>query len=100
MQRCAHLHRVPLGRISFKGALDTVCHWSAVIAAAGERPRKQDKLINQMLAAMARDPVPERPHRSEPRARKRRPQKLPVTDQAEASNGEPTTPQSPASGTS
>jgi len=73
MQRSAHLHRVPLGRISFKGSLDTVRHWSAVIAAAGERPRKQDQLIDQMLVAMARDPVPERSARSEPRARKRRP---------------------------
>jgi len=73
MQRSAHLHRVPLGRMSFKGSLDTVRHWSAVIAAAGERPRKQEQLIDQMLAAMARDPVPERPGRSEPRARKRRP---------------------------
>ncbi len=73
MQRSAHLHRVPLGRISFKGSLDTVRHWSAVIAAAGETPRKQEQLIDQMLAAIARDPVPPRPGRSEPRARKRRP---------------------------
>lgn len=73
MQRSAHLHRVALGRMSFKGSLDTVRHWAAVIAAAGAKPRKQDQLIDQMLAAMARDPVTERPGRSEPRARKRRP---------------------------
>jgi hypothetical protein len=73
MQRSAHLHHVPLGRISFKGSLDTLRHWSAVIAAAGETPRKQDELIAQMFACIARDLVPERPERSEPRAKKRRP---------------------------
>ena len=72
MQRSAHLHHVPLGRISFKGSLDTLRHWSAAIAAAGETPRKQDLLIAQMLSALARDLVPERPERSEPRAKKRR----------------------------
>ena len=73
MQRSAHLHRVPLERISFKGSLDTVRHWAAVIAAAGATPRKQDALIEQMLTAIARDPLPQRPSRSEPRAKKRRP---------------------------
>jgi hypothetical protein len=73
MQRSAHLHDVPLGRISFKGALDTLRHWSQVIAAASNRPRKQDRLIDEMLAIIARDVVPERPGRSEPRAKKRRP---------------------------
>lgn len=73
MQRSAHLHHVPLARISFKGSLDALRHWSAVIAAAGATPRKQDQLIAQMLASIARDPVPERPGRSEPRAKKRRP---------------------------
>ncbi len=72
MQRSAHLHRVALERISFKGSLDTLRHWTSVIAAAGGTPRKQDQLIDQMLATIARDPVPERPGRSEPRARKRR----------------------------
>ena len=73
MQRAAHLHRVALRRISFKGTLDTVRHWAAVIAAAGKAPRKQETLIDQMLAAIAHDPLPLRPERSEPRARKRRP---------------------------
>jgi hypothetical protein len=72
MQRSAHRHRVPLERISFKGSLDTLRHWTSPIAAAGGTPRKQDQLIDQMLATIARDPVPERPGRSEPRARKRR----------------------------
>jgi len=73
MQRSAHLHHVPLDRISFKGSLDTLRHWSAMIAAAGNTPRKQDQLIDQMLTSIALDLVPERPERSEPRAKKRRP---------------------------
>jgi hypothetical protein len=72
MQRSGHLHHVPLDRISFKGTLDALRHWSTVIAAAGATPRKQNQLIDQMLATIARDVVPARPGRSEPRARKRR----------------------------
>lgn len=72
MQRSAHLHQVPLGRISFKGTLDTLRHWSPLIAAAEQTPRQQQKLIDQMLGLIAGDPVPERPGRSEPRAKKRR----------------------------
>jgi hypothetical protein len=72
MQRSAHVHHVPLSRISFKGTLDTLRHWSGLIAAAGRTPRQQTKLIDQMLALIAGDPVPARPGRSEPRAKKRR----------------------------
>lgn len=72
MQRSAHLHDVPLTRISFKGTLDTLRHWSVLIAAAGKTPRQQAKLIDQLLALIAADLVPERPGRSEPRAKKRR----------------------------
>ena len=73
MQRAAHGHGVPLGRISFKGTLDALRQWSAVIAAAAAHPKKQDVLIEELLAVIARDPVPQRPGRSEPRAKKRRP---------------------------
>jgi hypothetical protein len=73
MQKAAHLHEVPLERLSFKGSLDTLRHWAAAIHASSKTPRKQAELINRMLAAIASDPVPFRPGRSEPRARKRRP---------------------------
>jgi len=72
MQRSAHLHRIALTRLSFKGTLDTLRHWTPLIAAAEATPRRQQELIDQMLALIAADPVPERPGRSEPRARKRR----------------------------
>lgn len=73
MQRAAHVHHTPLGRLSFKGSLDTTRHFAAAIHAASATPRRQDALIVEMLAAIAFDPVPLRPDRSEPRARKRRP---------------------------
>ena len=72
MQRSAHLHHVPLRRMSFKGTLDTLRHWSVRIAAAGRHPSTQQALIDQMLDLLARDLLPERPDRSEPRAKKRR----------------------------
>ena len=72
MQRAAADHHVELGRLSFKGSLDTVRHFAAAIHAARPAPRRQDALIEQMLALIAGDPVPERPQRSEPRAKKRR----------------------------
>ena len=72
MQRSAHLHHAPLARLSFKGTLDTLRHWSGLIAAAGNTPRQQQKLIDQMLELIAGDLVPDRPGRSEPRAKKRR----------------------------
>jgi len=73
MQKAASTHQVDLGRISFKGTLDTVRHSANAIHAARATPRRQDALIEQMLATIASDPVPERPGRSEPRAKKRRP---------------------------
>jgi len=73
MQRAAHVHHKPLGRISFKGAQDTVRQFASAIHACSSNRKKQDELIAQMLALIAADTVPERPGRSEPRARKRRP---------------------------
>lgn len=73
MQRSAHGHDLPLGRLSFRGSLDALRQWSGVIAAATAHPKRQDALIEELLAVIARDPVPARPNRSEPRARKRRP---------------------------
>jgi hypothetical protein len=73
MQRAAHVHLRPLARISFKGSQDTVRHFASAIHACSSNRKKQDELIAQMLAIIASDPVPERPNRSEPRAKKRRP---------------------------
>lgn len=74
MQRAAHQHKVPLDRISFKATLDTSRHFADVIHAASTTPRKQQALIAEMLTLIATtNLIPERPGRSEPRAKKRRP---------------------------
>lgn len=73
MQRAALRHRVDLSRLSFKGSLDTLRHFAPAIDAARAKPGARDRLIDEMLRLIAEDPVPLRPNRSEPRARKRRP---------------------------
>jgi len=73
MQKAAHLHDVPLERLSFKGSLDALRHSAQAIHASAQQPRKQAALIDQLLTQIAGDPVPRRPGRLEPRARKRRP---------------------------
>ena len=73
-RQAASTHAASLGRISLKGALDTVRHFAAAIHAARATPRKQEALIAEMLAIIAADRVPDRPGRSEPRAKQRRAQ--------------------------
>ena len=58
--------------MSFKGTVDSVRQFSLAIAQARSK-RKQHRLILELLQVIARDQVPERPHRLEPRAVKRRP---------------------------
>ena len=73
MQKSAHSHHVPVNRISFKATLDTSRHFADVIHAAAKTPRKQQALIDEMLSLIATHLIPERPGRSEPRTKKRRP---------------------------
>jgi hypothetical protein len=73
MQAAAQRHHVELGRLSFKGSLDTVRHFADTIHAVSGQPRRQRELYDQLLAAIANDELPWRPDRNEPRARKRRP---------------------------
>ena len=73
MQEAGIVHHLPLARISFKGTLDSLHHYADAIHALSGRPRRQAAMLEQLLQAMAEDPLPERPGRSEPRARKRRP---------------------------
>ena len=77
-QKAAGTHQAELGRMSFKGTLNTVRHFANAIHAARATPRRQDALIDQMLATIASDPVPERSGRGEPRAKKRRAKNYPL----------------------
>ena len=58
-------------RLSFKGALDALIQYAAVLPAEGSR--KQHNAIERMLENIASDLLPFRPFRREPRCLKRRP---------------------------
>lgn len=68
---------VELDRMSFKGTVDSVRQFSLAIAQARSK-KKQRQLIVELLEAIARDQVPLRPDRREPRAVKRRPKAFPL----------------------
>ncbi len=80
MSEAASLHEAPLDRLSFKGSVDTLRHFSLVIAQARSR-RQRSALIADLLAALAQSTVPLRPHRVEPRCQKRRYRSYPVLTQ-------------------
>jgi hypothetical protein len=73
MQRASLIYHVPLGRLSFKGCLDSLHHFADAIHAAHAKPTRQRQLFDALLLTIATDQVPLRPHRSEPRVKKRRP---------------------------
>jgi len=73
MQKAALTHDVDLNRLSFKGCLDAVRQFANAAAGAEDKPRTISAMIEEMLRAIAQDPNPHRPGRSEPRVRKRRP---------------------------
>jgi hypothetical protein len=72
MQTSALSHGADLGRLSFKGTLDTVRHFANAAHAADGKPKTIQALSEELLMAIAKDPNPFRPGRSEPRAVKRR----------------------------
>jgi hypothetical protein len=72
MAQAATIHPAPLDRLSFKGTVDAVRQFSVAIAQARSK-KKRSQLLGALLEVIARDQVPERPGRREPRAVKRRP---------------------------
>lgn len=69
MLEAAWTHSVALERLSFKGTVDTLRQWTPLMAPtmfAFKHARQE------LLRIIAADQVPNRPNRSEPRARKRR----------------------------
>jgi hypothetical protein len=67
---------VAAGRLSFKGALDTLRQWTPLLVMCGKSERKE--LLNRFLAALGAHIVPDRPGRAEPRAIKTRPKNYPL----------------------
>ena len=72
MQRASLIYHVPLGRLSFKGTLDSLHHFADALHAAHAKPTRQRQLFDALLLTIAADQVPLRPNRSEPRTKKRR----------------------------
>ena len=77
MTEAAALHDVPVDRISFKGTVDAARQYSIAIAQARSK-KKQQTLVADLLSILARDALPNRPGRCEPRAVKRRPKPFPL----------------------
>lgn len=70
-------HQVDLARVSFRGTVDAARQFVAAILQARSR-KLRDQLWEDLLLSLARDLVPYRPNRLEPRARKRRPKSFPL----------------------
>ncbi|MGA9451787.1 MAG: IS4 family transposase [Verrucomicrobiia bacterium] len=80
MCEAAARHDAPLERISFKGTVDALRQYSAAIARA-RMGKTRRQLWEDLLSNLARDLVPLRPHRYEPRAVKHRPKPYPLLNQ-------------------
>ena len=80
MAEAVACYQVPLERISLKGSLDALRQYSAAMAQArNQKLRRQ--LWEDLLLNLARDLVPWRPNRREPRAVKHRPKPYPLLNQ-------------------
>ena len=80
MAQAAAQHEVDLEWVSFKGALDAVRQYSNAIGQARNRKLRR-QLWEDLLLDLARDLVPRRPNRTEPRAVKHRPKPYPLLNQ-------------------
>ena len=79
MAKAAAKHQQPLERISFKGSLDALRHFTYALSQARSKARRQ-RLWELLLQTLAKDLVRERPGRREPRAIKRKKNKYPRLD--------------------
>jgi hypothetical protein len=73
MMQAALASGTPSYRISFKGTLSALRQWSKTLAAPGLTSSQRLSLLTALFDCIARDKLPFRPGRYEPRARKRRP---------------------------
>lgn len=77
MAQAVARYSADLERVSFKGSVDALRQFSQAIAQARSQKLRQ-LLWEDLLLNLARDLVPRRPNRSEPRAVKRRPKPYPL----------------------
>ena len=76
MAVAASTYEVPISRISFKGSIDALRQFSNAMSQARSLRRRQD-LWAKLLFTLAKDLIPLRPGRREPRAVKRKKNKYP-----------------------
>jgi transposase len=70
--------QAPLYRLSFKGTLDTVREFRvSMVRIPAAQKQKRRAIYREMLATIAKDLVPDRPGRREPRCQKARPKAYP-----------------------
>lgn len=79
MAKAAAEHHQPLERISFKGSIDALRHFTYAMSQARSKAKRQ-RLWDSLLETLAKDLVRERPGRREPRAIKRKKNKYPRLD--------------------
>lgn len=73
MLEASRTHNVALNRVSFKGTVSTIRQWAPILAATTIDDERYAKMTALLIQYIAKDTLPNRPNRSEPRARKRRP---------------------------
>jgi len=79
LAQAAGQHQQSLERLSFKGSLDALRHFTYAMARARSKAKRQ-QLWKLLLLTLAGDLLPERPGRREPRAVKRKKNKYPRLD--------------------
>jgi hypothetical protein len=72
MAETVALAGVEMERLSFKGTVDALRQYTLAIVSTPQKGKRR-RLWNQLLTTIARDLLPARPGRNEPRAVKRRP---------------------------
>ena len=73
----AQAHGAELRRISFKGALQSIRRWEPCLHRAHSNRRERLRQLDQLQKSIIRNPLPDRPGRSELRCVKRRPKSYP-----------------------
>jgi hypothetical protein len=76
MVEAANIYDVDIARLSFKGTLDALRQYSLVIVQAKSR-RQKLMLMKELPHVIAKDLLPDRPNRVEPRVQKKRPKAYP-----------------------
>jgi len=77
MTQASVRHDTDIGSLSFKGTVDALRQFAGAIAQARSR-KSQRLLFDRLLEVIARDRIPDRSGRTEPRALKRRPKPFPL----------------------